>query len=82
MGSEFRTATSYKLQVGKFLVVRNFYEAAVGVPLEVRTALARKSPAGRSGVSKLDGFQKEWRKDLDLCRLARPGSHLKRCLYV
>ena len=43
----------------------------------MRTALARKSPGGRSGISELDrSFQKRWRINVDFCRLATLGSHV------
>ena len=59
-------ATSYKLQatlVGlgkaeKFPAPGAVYEAAVGAMLAWRTALARKSAGGRSGISELYGSRK------------------------
>jgi len=57
------------------------YEAAVGAALEPRTALARTSTAGRSGISELYRSQKE-RLTTTLFCLATLGSHLKRCSYI
>ncbi len=81
-------ATSYELrfwigQAKKFPKHWYFCEAAVGAVVRPRTALARKSPGGRSGISGFYKFQKERRINFGLCPLAtsirlQAASHKKR----